>query len=59
MDVTIKQDAKDEEKDDDGKEGTYPNWPWPDLPLPKDFHLLPAHSQVCLFSCLSFKVCNY
>lgn len=46
MEVTIKQDPKEEEKDDDGKEGNNPNWPWPDLPLPKDFHLLPAHSQV-------------
>lgn len=48
MDVTIKQDAKDEGKEEGRKEGVNPNWPWPDLPLPKDFHLLPAHSQVHL-----------
>jgi hypothetical protein len=48
MDVTIKQDVKDEVKEEGGKEGANPNWPWPDLPLPKDFYLLPAHSQVHL-----------
>lgn len=48
QEVTIKQDPKGEDKDEDGKEGSNPNWPWPDLPLPKDFNLLPPHSQVCL-----------
>lgn len=46
MDVTIKQDTKDEDEDEEGKEGTNPNWPWPELPFPKDFHLLAPHSQV-------------
>ena len=46
MEVTIKQEVKDDEKNHESKEGTNPDWPWPDLPLPKDFHLLPAHSQV-------------
>jgi hypothetical protein len=47
MEVIINQDPKEEEKNDDGKDGTNPDWPWPDLPLPKDFPLLPTHSQVC------------
>ncbi|KAF7508919.1 hypothetical protein GJ744_008628 [Endocarpon pusillum] len=48
MEVTIKQDVRDDDKNDDGKDGTNPDWPWPDLPLPKDFHLLPPHSQELL-----------
>lgn len=46
MEVTIKQGVKNDDKNDDGKDGTNPDWPWPDLPLPKDFPLLPPHSQV-------------
>lgn len=43
--VTIKQDQKSEA---DPPQGPNPDYPWPELPLPKDFHQLPAHSQEML-----------
>jgi hypothetical protein len=62
MEVIINQDPKEEEKNDEGKDGTNSDWPWPDLPLPKDFALLPTHSQVCnahrLFPCWKLQIDN-
>lgn len=52
LDVTVKQDAKNEEQDDSSqpRPGVQSTWPWADLPLPKDLNLLPSHSQVSLRS---------
>jgi hypothetical protein len=46
--VTIKQVEKDDDGDDAKTGNINPDYPWPELPLPKDFHQLPPHSQVCV-----------
>ena len=44
--VTVKQVERDEEDDSKAGAANDNNTIWRDLPLPKDFHLLPPHSQV-------------
>jgi hypothetical protein len=44
--VTMKQVEKEEDADDAKTGSVNPDYPWPELPLPKDFHQLPPHSQV-------------
>ena len=46
IEVTVNQEPKEEGKDEDSRNGINENWPWPDHLLPRDIHLLPAHSQV-------------
>ncbi len=45
-DVTVKQKENDDDGDDTKTGNVNPDYPWPELPLPKDFHQLPLHSQV-------------
>jgi hypothetical protein len=45
-DVTVKQVEKDDDGDEAKTGSINPDYPWPELPLPKDFHQLPLHSQV-------------
>jgi hypothetical protein len=57
--VTIKQVEKEEDADDAKTGSVNPDYPWPELPLPKDFHQLPPHSQVrdALFTLLQRPHC--
>lgn len=45
-DVTVKQVEKDDDGDEAKTGSVNPDYPWPELPLPKDFYQLPLHSQV-------------
>lgn len=52
--VTVKQVEKEDDGDEAKPGSINPDYPWPELPLPKDFHQLPPHSQVIDALKLSF-----
>ena len=60
-DVTVKQVEKDEDGDEAKTGSVNPDYPWTELPLPKDFYQLPPHSQVsAAASVFSYQLsCHY